>query len=105
MHCKVYRLYSNGVKLSEDTRQRAPREGRLIYIPRIRHEEIRQTVFTAQLVELNSDKLIIPPIDSAVILRINDRGLLVAGQEVIARGGGRNARGDYYRQEWVCKPV
>ena len=105
MHCKVYRLYSNGVKLSDAVRQRAAKEGRLLYACRIRHEQIRLSVFTAQLVELNSDQLVIPPIDSAVILRVSDRGLLVAGQEVIARGSGRNAHCDYYRQEWVCKPV
>ena len=105
MQCKVFRLYSNGVKLSDAVLQRAPKEGRLLYASRIRHEQIRLSVFTAQLVELNSDQLVIPPIDAAVILRISDRGLLVAGQEVIARGGSRNAHCDYYRQEWVCKPV
>jgi hypothetical protein len=105
VHCKVYRLYSNGIQLSEAARLSVPREGRLLYSARIRHEQVRLSAFTAQLVELNNDQLVIPPIDSALILRMNERGILIAGQEVIARGGGRNSRSDYYRQEWVCKPV
>ena len=105
VECKIYRLYSNGVKLPETVRDRAPKIGRLLYRARIPHEQIRLTVFTAQLVDLKSDQLVIPPLDSAIVVRISERGLLLCGQEVIARGGGRNSRTDYYRQEWVCKPV
>jgi hypothetical protein len=105
VECKIYRLYSNGLKLPEALRDRAPKIGRLLYRARIGHEQIRLTVFTAQLVDLKSDQLVIPPLDSATLIRINERGLLFCGQEVIARGGGRNARTDYYQQEWVCKPL
>jgi len=82
----------------------APKIGRLIYSARLRHEQLRLTVFTAQLLELNSDQNLIPPIDGAVIVRINERGMLLCGQEVIVRRGGIKAKCDYYRQTWVCKP-
>ena len=105
VHCKVYRLYSNGAKLSEAVRPGAPKIGRLVYAARLRHEQLRLTVFTAQLLELNSDQNLIPPIDRAIILRINERGILLCVQEVIARRGGIKAKCDYYRQSWVCKPL
>lgn len=105
VECKVYRLYSNGVKLSEQARQTQPKIGRLLFAARIRHKQIRLTVFTAQLLELKSEDMVLPPIDSAVILRINDRGLLVAGQEVVARRSSNKSKCDYYPQEWVCKPI
>ena len=104
VHCKVYRLYSNGSKLSEAVRPGAPKIGRLVYAARLRHEQLRLTVFTAQLLELNSDQNLIPPIDSAVIIRINERGMLLCGQEVIVRRGGSKAKCDYYRQTRVCNP-
>ena len=97
MKCKVYRLYSNGARLSEAVRPGAPKIGRLIYSARLRHEQLRLTVVTAQLLELNSDQKLIPRIDSAVIMRINERGLLLCGQEVIVRRGGIKAKCDYYR--------
>lgn len=105
VECKIYRLYSNGTRLSENLIDRAPKIGRLLYRARIRHEKIAFTVFTAQLVELTSDNLVIPPLDSAILLRISERGMLLCGQEVIARGRGKNSRTDYYQQEWVCKPL
>ena len=95
VECKVYRLYSNGVKLSEQARQTQPKIGRLLFAARIRHKQIRLTVFTAQLLELKSEDMVLPPIDSAVILRINDRGLLVAGQEVVARRSSNKSKCDY----------
>ena len=49
--------------------------------------------------------MVLPPIDSAVILRINDRGMLVSGQEVVARRGNAKSKCDYYPQQWVCKPL
>lgn len=104
VECKIYRLYSNGVKLPEQHRQSQPRIGRLLYWPRVPHDEIRLTTFTAQLLELKSDALVIPPIDDATILRINERGLLLCGQEVIA-GRGHKSRSEYFPQEWVCKPI
>ena len=105
VQCKVYRLYNNGAKLAETVRPGAPKIGRLVYSARLRHEQVRLTVFTAQLLELNGDQNLIPPIDSAIILRINERGILLCGQEVIARRGGIKAKCDYYRQSWVCKPL
>ena len=105
MQCKVYRLYSNGVLLSEHHRQQQPRVGRLIYAARIRHKQVRLTVFTAQLLELRSEEMVLPPIDSAVILRISDRGMLIGGQEVIARRTNTKSKCDYYPQQWVCKPL
>ncbi len=105
VECKIYRLYSRGVKLPETLRDRAPQIGRLLYRARIAHEQIRLTVFTAQLVALHSDQLVIPPLDSATLIRVNERGMLFCGQEVIARGSGRNSHTDYYQQEWVCKPL
>ena len=78
--------------------------GRLIYSPRLKHEQIRLSVFTAQLLALDSDNCVIPVLDSAVVMKISARGLLLSGQEVIARNGSRNSRTEYYRQAWVVKP-
>ena len=105
MECTVYRLYSNGILLPKQHRQTQPRVGRLIYAARLRHKQVRLTVFTAQLLELRSEDMVLPPIDSAVILRINDRGMLVSGQEVVARRGNTKSKCDYYPQQWVCKPL
>ena len=55
VECKVYRLYSNGVKLSDQARQTQPKIGRLLFAARIRHQQIRLTVFTAQLLELKRE--------------------------------------------------
>jgi len=105
MECSVYRLYSNGTKLSEAVRGRSPVVGRLVYAPRLKHDQIRLTVFTAQLLALDNERCVIPVLDSAIVMRINERGLLLSGQEVIARGNSRNSRTDYYRQAWVVKPL
>ena len=56
--CKVSRLYSNGVKLSEQARQTQPKNGRLLFAARIRHQQIRLTVFTAQMLELKSEDMV-----------------------------------------------
>ena len=76
-----------------------------MYSPRLKHDEIRLTVFTAQLLGLRSDASVIPVLDSAVLMKINERGMLLSGQEVIARNGGRNTRKEYHRQAWVIKPL
>ena len=105
VQCKVFRLYSNGSKLPEALRGRTPAVGRLMYTARLKHEQIRLTVFTAQLLALDNDNCIIPVLDSAILMRISDRGMLLSGQEVIARGSSRNSRTDYYRQAWVVRPI
>ena len=48
---------------------------------------------------------VIPVLDRAVLMKINERGMLLRGQEVIARNDGRNARKEHYRQAWVIKPI
>jgi hypothetical protein len=60
VQCKVFRLYSSGLKLPEGVRARSPAVGRLIYAARLKHEEISLTVFTAQLLAPDSDNCIIP---------------------------------------------
>jgi hypothetical protein len=105
VQCNVYRLYSNGAKLPEGVRGRTPAVGRLTYTARLKHDQIRLTVFTAQLLALDNDNCIIPVLDSAILMRINERGILLSGQEVIARGSSRNSRTDYYRQAWVVRPI
>ena len=105
MECRVFRLYSNGVALPDSVRGHKPVVGRLMYAPRLKHDEIRLTVFTAQLLGLRSDASVIPVLDSAVLMKVNERGMLLSGQEVIARNGGRNTRKEYYRQAWVIKPI
>ena len=76
-----------------------------MYSPRLKHDEIRLTVFTAQLLALRGDECVIPVLDSAVLMKINERGMLLSGQEVIARNADRNTRKEYYRQAWVIKPI
>jgi hypothetical protein len=105
VQCKVFRLYSNGSKLPEAVRGHTPAVGRLIYSARLKHEQIRLTVFTAQLLALDNDRCIIPVLDTAILMRISDRGMLLSGQEIIARGNSRNSRTDYYRQAWVIRPI
>ena len=48
---------------------------------------------------------VIPVLDSAVLMKINERGMLLRGQEVSARNDGRDARKEHYRQAWVIKPI
>ena len=98
-------MYSNGVALPDSVRGQKPVVGRLMYAPRLKHDEIRLTVFTAQLLALRSDECLIPALDSAVLMKINERGMLLSGQEVLARNSGRNARKEWYRQAWVIKPM
>ena len=104
MQCHVFRLYSKGIELPATVRERAPVSGRLMYAPRLKHEQIRLSVFTAQLLALESDDCVIPVLDSAIVMKISARGMLLSGQEVIARNGSRNSRTEYYRQAWVIKP-
>ena len=84
MHCHVFRLYSQGVALPKPDCERAPVSGRLMYSPRLKHDQIRLSVFTAQLLALESDDCVIPVLDSAILMKISDRGLLLSGQEMAA---------------------
>ena len=105
MRCKVFRLYRHGAELSPAMRERDPVAERLVYAPRLKHDQIRLSVFTAQLLALDSDRCVIPVLNAAIVMKISGRGMLLSGQEVIARNGSRNARSDYYRQAWVVKPI
>lgn len=104
MYCSVSPLYRAGEPLSAEQRAAATVAGVLEYEARIKHAQIRLSVFTAYLVAGEDRHYKLPPLDSAVLLRIDSRGMVLAGQEIIARGAGRNARKECHKQAWLVRP-
>lgn len=104
MYCSVTPLYRAGEPLSAEQRAAATVAGVLEYEARIKHAQIRLSVFTAYLVAGEDRHYKLPPLDSAVLLRIDSRGMVLAGQEIIARGAGRNARKECHKQAWLVQP-
>lgn len=105
MRCKIHRLYRQGKVLSEEDRVLCFAIGNLKYAARLANHQIRLTVFTAHLVSLGDSQYAVPPLDCAVLTRIDERGMLLVGQEVIARSADRNARKEHYRQAWLVEPL
>lgn len=103
MYCAVYRMYEGSESLGEEAMRRAPTRGLLSYQDRLRHDEIRMTVFTARLGDEHGH-YVLPPLDSAVVLRIDERGILIGGAEVHSRTGKRNSHTTHSRQAWLIQP-
>jgi hypothetical protein len=103
MRCKVYRLYDHGVRLDKHAaQQNSPKVGRLGYELSVRAPTVELTVFVARLFATGSDQLILPVLNGARLLRVNDDGLLLHGTEVVPGRGGRSPQ-ESYKQSWLCK--
>ena len=48
---------------------------------------------------------VIPPMDEARLIKIDERGMMFGGMELVARGSGAKSAMDFFRQCWVCKAV
>ncbi len=72
--------------------------GDFVYVPWA-HERFGKPVMLAKLVAHGTSNELIPHLEHARVLRVR-RGLMVAGNEVIARAS--KSTGERYRQTWVC---
>ena len=102
--CDVYRLYELGQRLPlEKARGSAPGRGLLVLRPYQQDPRRPEPDYIAQLVR--DAHLVIPALDHAKVIRINTKGLVIAGTEIIARKPNYKSACDYYKQFWLCKPV
>lgn len=102
MKVNVYRLRERGKRLPGDqVKERGPVLGELVYRPRL----YRTTIMLASLVADDMETYLIPPMDQAVLLQVNERGMLIGGTEVITRRMTHKARSDSFRQAWWVVPV
>lgn len=80
--------------------------GFVVFEPYRRDADGAPIRFRAMLVSDASDaKNVLPPLDAAYITRLDSRGILIRGQEIIARSRSIKSRLEYYDQLWPCKPV
>lgn len=101
----VYRLYHQGIKLQTPAvRQHGPAIGRHAYCARQRESALRNSIFMAQLLANTTNQYVIPVLDDAALVRLDERGMLFVGKEIVPRGVGIKTRCDYYAQAWLCKP-
>lgn len=77
--------------------QPAPR-GEFVYEPCV-YEWYGKRPMVARLLELGTTRELLPHLEHARIVRVR-RGLLVAGDEVIARAS--KSKGERFRQTWLC---
>lgn len=104
MWCDVIRLLISETPSGDRVERRPAVRGRIDYSPRLRHDEIRLTVFTAYLSDEDGNNLL-PPLDAAVLLKIDNEGILLGGAAVYSRTGGRNSRTFHTRQAWLISPI
>ena len=87
----------------EKARGSAPERGQLVLRPYQQDPRRPEPDYIAQLVR--DAHLVIPALDHAKVIRINTKGLVIAGTEIIARKPNYKSACDYYKQFWLCKPV
>ena len=95
----VYRLRQSGQRVDRLTlRERGGMRGEFVFEP-YAHEYWGNKPMLAKLLEPGTSRDLLPYLEYARIVRVR-RGLLVTGNEVIARAS--KSRGERYRQTWVC---
>lgn len=95
----VYRLRQFGERVDRLTlRKRIAPRGEFVFVPWA-HEWYGKQVMLAKLLEPGTSRDLLPHLEHARVLRVR-RGLMVAGNEVLARG--TKSKGERYRQTWVC---
>jgi hypothetical protein len=72
--------------------------GEFVYVP-WSHEWYGRPLMFAKLLQPGTSNELIPHLEHARVLRVR-RGLMVAGNEVLARAS--KSKGERYRQTWVC---
>ena len=48
---------------------------------------------------------VIPPMDEARLIRIDERSMMFGGVELVPRGRGEKSPIQFFQQCWVCKAV
>lgn len=95
----VYRLRQTGQRLDRlALRTRGGLRGEFMLLPKP-HEYYGRPVMVARLLIPGTADNLLPHLEHARVLRVR-RGLMVAGNEVVARGA--KSRGERYRQTWLC---
>ena len=80
--------------------------GLVVFEPYRRSADGAPVRFRAMLVSADqAGKNVLPPLDAAYITRLDSRGILIRGQEIIARSASVKSNLTYYDQLWLCKPV
>jgi hypothetical protein len=102
MRATVFRLRDKGQRLDGKTIEaRGGVVGEFLFAPRL----YRATIMLATLVADDLETYLIPPIDGATLLKVDGRGMLISGTELISRRDTKKARSDGYRQAWWVVPL
>ena len=99
---QVFRLFYNGVRLRNDSViSRGPVSGDLLFEEYTRSggKRAHRVVLLAGLAGAN----VIPPMDEARLIRIDERSMMFGGMELVSRGSGAKSPMDFFQQCWVCK--
>jgi len=95
----VYRLRETGQRVDRLTlRARGGHQGEFLLLP-WSHEWYGRKVMLAKLLVPGTSDELIPHLEHARVIRVR-RGLMVTGNEVIARAS--KSTGERYRQTWLC---
>lgn len=90
----------------DDVKRAGARLGLVVFEPYRRDQTGAPVRFRAMLVSADqAGQNVLPPLDHAFITRLDSRGILIRGQEIIARSPSIKSRLEYYDQLWLCKPA
>ena len=99
---QVFRLFHNGVRLRNDSIiTRGPVRGDLLFEEYTRSggKRAHRVVLTTGFGGAN----VIPPMDEARLIRIDERSMMFGGMELVSRRSGAKSPMDFFHQCWVCK--
>ena len=99
---QVFRLFHNGVRLrNASVISRGPVSGDLLFEEYTRSggKRAHRVVLLAGLAGAN----VIPPMDEARLIRIDERSMMFGGMELVPRGRGAKSPIEFFQQCWVCK--
>lgn len=95
----VYRLRQSGERVGRLALVASGgQRGEFVLLPRA-YEFYGKRVMVAKLLRPGTSEELLPHLEHARVLRVR-RGLMVAGNEVLARGS--KSKGERYRQTWLC---
>jgi hypothetical protein len=107
MYCEVFKLNDKGVPRDrERVREENGYQGILVFGPYEPIETPPRRRYRAAIVTTNgTEQNVVPPLDHAFLVRLDSRGILLRGIELISRTYSRNSRHYMYPQMWLCKPI
>jgi hypothetical protein len=107
VYVEVHKLYDRGVpRDTERVREEDGYRGVLVFQPFEPVETPPRRRYRAELRSTNgTEQHIVPPMDDAYLVRLDSRGILLRGTELISRTYSRNSRHYVYPQMWLCKPI